>query len=364
MTETHPTVPHPLVDIAGETWTATETRARAVRLTPARIDLLRRCREAERTPVLISDELSRLTPALASVWRDAGGRWVVREPDGSLRDGFTGRRASSIDEAVTAPAVTDPDAVSRRALAVARPDQVVVRIEAAVRHRARSTTVLGRLAEDAARAVIGESPGSFGAAEPAATRWDRRELTAFARSTMPDDAFLVVAGRAMTGTITARRTRHGIEELTSLHLGTGTPSTIDYARRRDALAAALTDIAATEQPLSIMTFAALGDASLTVAPAVPLLPTPELLLIGAPAVRSMRIDVEGHVTRHGARVVGRPRTPALLYQLGSLGDRTWERLDALLADIDRDALSAALGTTGSAVVEGHRPSERTADGQP
>ena len=71
-------------------------------LNAGRISLLAQARDEGRRVVLVTDELSCLTPAFAEVWREAGAVWVVRSPNG-LREGFTGRRLSEVGEVFTAP---------------------------------------------------------------------------------------------------------------------------------------------------------------------------------------------------------------------------------------------------------------------
>lgn len=53
----------------------------------------------------MTDELSCLTRGFAHVWRRAGCAWVVREPTGGLRDGFTGRMLGAIADAWTGATV-------------------------------------------------------------------------------------------------------------------------------------------------------------------------------------------------------------------------------------------------------------------
>ena len=92
-------VRHPLLDFAGHigdqsggtAYAATESRSPVIFLNAGRVSLLAQAQHEGRRVVLVTDELSCLTPAFAEVWREAGAAWVVRSPNG-LREGFTGRR--------------------------------------------------------------------------------------------------------------------------------------------------------------------------------------------------------------------------------------------------------------------------------
>ena len=73
-------VRHPLLDFggsaegqegAGMAYAATESRSPVIFLNAGRISLLAQAREQGRRVVLVTDELSCLTPAFAEVWREA-----------------------------------------------------------------------------------------------------------------------------------------------------------------------------------------------------------------------------------------------------------------------------------------------------
>jgi hypothetical protein len=120
-------VRHPLLDFGGTidadggaaptAYVATESRSPVIFLNAGRISLLAQAQEDARRVVLVTDELSCLTPAFADVWREAGAAWVVRSPNG-LREGFSGRRLSEIGEVFTVSGIRSIDDVD---LAFLRP---------------------------------------------------------------------------------------------------------------------------------------------------------------------------------------------------------------------------------------------------
>jgi hypothetical protein len=67
------------------------------------------------------------------------------------------------------------------------------------------------------------------------------------------------------------------------------------------------------------------------------------LLIGPPGVRALQISVDQMKREFGAVSVGRPRIPGLLFSLGSLGEPTWPRLDAILTAMGGDQVNEILG---------------------
>ncbi|MDN5725504.1 MAG: DUF6177 family protein, partial [Propionibacteriales bacterium] len=77
-----PRVGHPLADwvgagLDGTSWVATESRGRVIGFTRMRANLLATALAEGRRPLLITDELSVLTPAFARIWQQGGGSWTV-----------------------------------------------------------------------------------------------------------------------------------------------------------------------------------------------------------------------------------------------------------------------------------------------
>jgi uncharacterized protein DUF6177 len=335
-------VQHPLLDFGGEGFAATETRAPVVFLSAGRVSLLTHAAEADRRAVLVTDELCLLTPALAAVWREAGAGWVVRSRSG-LREGFTGRRLSAVGDVLVTPPMRDIDDVDLGFLRPTVADAVQLSVVVSLRHQPRAGTVLGGPAAQLAELGTGRPPRVWGPHEPAGQRWDRNELTRFARTQMPGPVLLVSAGDDFAANLFVQRTAQGVEEITEAQLNLGVPSTVAFADQRTRLLSWLADLTATAMPLVALVMARPGRADLLIPPQLTLPPTPLALLIGPPGVRALSIDVDAMVERFGALRVGRPRIPGVLFPLGTLGEPTWSRLDEILSAIGGDRVSELIG---------------------
>jgi hypothetical protein len=335
-------VEHPLLDFGGPGLAATETRTPVVFLNAGRVSLLAQAAEAGRTAVLVTDELCALTPAMAAVWREAGAGWVVRSPHG-LREGFTGRKLASVADVLTTPPIRELEDLDLRFLRPSVADAVQLSVLVSLRHQARASTQLGGPAAALAELVTGAPPRLWGAHEPVGNRWDRPELTAFARSQMPGPVLLVATGAGFVANLTVQRTSHGVEEITEAQLNLGVPSTVGFDDQRTRLLRWLADLTASAMPLVGLVLARPGRADLLVPPLLTHPPAPLALLIGPPGVRGMGIDVDAMVQRFDALRVGRPRIPGLLFSLGTLGEPGWAKLDAVLSAVGREQIAEAIG---------------------
>ena len=366
-------VEHPLLDFGGPGFAATETRTPVVFLSEARVNLLAATAAAGKKAVLVTDELSLLTPALAAVWREAGAAWVVRSrsrvggrlptpPEEvpvagalptwvrdhpptrhTLREGFSGRRLDSVGDVLTAAPVRGADDVDLGFLRPTPADAVQLSVLVSLRHPARSSTLLGGPAAGLAELVTGRPPRVWGAHEPAGEVWDRETLTTVVRDRMPGPLLTVVSGEGFAATLTVQRTSSGIEEITEAQLSLGVPSTLAFEDLRRRLLDWLAELTATTMPLVALVLARPGRADLLVPPLLTHPPTPLALLIGPPGVRGMKVDVDALVTRFGALRVGRPRIPGVLFGLGTLGEPGWQRLDEVLGAVGREQVLAATG---------------------
>jgi hypothetical protein len=341
---------HPLADQLHETYVVTESRAPIVFLTAARANLLRTAGEAGLCPVLVTDELSCLTPAFAEVWRTGGGAWVVRGAGGRLREGFTGRTLDQIGDVLAAAPMRGPEDIDPGYLRPTVVDSIEVLVTTSLRHRASPSTLLGGSLAALAPFVGAGEPELWSAYEPTGTRWDREGLTGFVRNRMPADTLVVATAPGLVGTITARRTTAGVEEITEARLSVGTPSTVAFEVLLNRLHAYLAELVELGMPLVGVVLARPGRSDLLIPPLLQHPPSPLALLIGPPGVRSFGLDVDDMVTRFQARPVGRPRIPGLLFGLGTIGVESWARLDALLTALGPEQVHALLG-----------PAQRTVD---
>jgi len=367
--EPDPGVPHPLADRVGQAddgtrWVATETRSRIVHLSAARANLLALAARDERRPVLISDELSSLTPAFARIWRDSGGTWVVRQADGALRNGFDGRRLSRIEESWTRPRPQSVDDYSIGYLRIPEgADILQVTTLVGLRHPARERTLLGEPLDVLTERMNIGAGLAWGTHEPVGEPWDRRRVTDAIRAEMPRLTTVVAAGPDLSATIAAQRTEFGVEEIDHLVTGIGAPDDAGFAAVRSRSADVFRRVAETGMPLVGLQLVHPGRRDLAVPPYLLPPPLPLALFVGAPAVRSFGLDVALMRERHGAEVVGRPRLPALLFELGPVGLEAWQRLDRILAAFNPKLLEEALGMAAGSLsrIRSEAPSEPDPD---
>lgn len=348
---------HPMLDQSDGVILMTETRARIAYLSEARADLLIAAAEVERPLVLVSDEVTRLTYPMREALRDVHGRWVVREVGGTLRDGLSGARLTSIADAVRTGPPSRPEDVSVRFLRPVPAQTVQLVISQSVRHKAAATTILGGAAELFARELTGAAPTGWGAHEPAVVAWDRTRLTEMSRTRMPRETTVMVAGspdRPMIGTIRASRVDSGLEETTQLMLGVGAPGS-DAAR--DAIGripVVMADLTTHQMPLFGLVLARTGQADLSFPSVLEAPPNPVGMLLGPPGVRELGLDVSRMAAELDARVVGRARIPGLYFPLGSFHEPGWAKFDAVLDALGPDRVRQVLGSAGMPIEEALR----------
>jgi hypothetical protein len=340
-----PVEDHPLVDRVESGVAVSRSQAPVLALTALRADLLVQAAGSGRPLVLQSGDATRLSEPLRSTLVDLGIPWVV-ETEGGLRDGLTGRPLGSVAEAVT-PA--SGDAVHPDALYLERPTTLQLVVSASVRHRADERLRLGSAAEAVARLVGCPAPAGWSPFEPVDRIWDRAEVTAYARDRMPRDSRVVVVGptdRLLAGTLTARRTDRGVEEITELVASLGPLADPAAAVRADRIPELLSGLAEAPWPLLALAFVRAGRDDLTTTAFLAPAAGPHALLVGAPAVRDLGIDVALWQDRFGARVVGRPRTPALVVRLRRSGDPMdagWAPLQEIVDAIGTDRVAELSG---------------------
>lgn len=341
-------IAHPLVDEVGVAadgtrWVLTESRAPVIFLTPGRVDLVNRAAVRGRRVLLVTDEHSMLTPGFADVWREAGARWVVKDAQGGIRDGFGGRRLTSVDQVWSGGAVTSLDDLAVNHLRPSPLDAVEVTAIVSVRLPARQTSVLGGPLTSLAEAALGSTPRVWDYHEPLGQRWDRVAITEFIRARMPRETIVLAGMPGLAASISAQRTEHGVEEITHAHLSLTRPSPEQFEETRGALMAALTRLAETSMPLVGLLLARPGRSDLLRPPFLQAPQAPLCLLIGPPAVRSLGLAPEAMRDRFSAQIIGRPRIPGLLFGLGTDGPQAWARLDDILASIGTERVNELLG---------------------
>ena len=345
------TAPHPEIDAELDLAFVTETRAEVAYLSESRASLLDYAAGA-RTVILASGESTRLTYPLREALLDAGGRWVVREPGGTLRDGVDGYRLTSIDDAIARGPITHADDVAEGYLRSARASMVHLVVSLSVRHRSARTTVLGGPAQLISEVLTGAAPTGWGLHEPALVAWDRHRLTEVCRRRMPRETTLIVVGAPplpVIGTVRAARTAHGLEETTQLVAAIGAPGSEEARHVVERLPDLFAALSTRPLPLFGFVTARTGRDDLTLPSTLEAPASPLGMLLGPPGVRELDLDGAALAERFGGRVLGRPRTPGLYVPLGGFDRSGGSDLDAVLDAIGRERVHAALAVAGSSL---------------
>jgi len=334
---------HALIDGIVEGIAVSESRAPLLALTATRTDLLMQAGMARHPLVFLTGDGTRLTEPMRAALAATRVPWIVRTA-GGLRDGLTWRPLADLAAAFDGtPAAPHPDA-----LYLEQPTTQQLVASVSVRHRADAPTRLGATLEVLGRAAE-TTPLAWGPNEPAEYAWDRDALTAFARARMPSDTRLIATGdaaRPTVATLTARRTARGVEEVTEALISLGALDDPATDARADAAVELLDELAVTPWPLMAALFTRPGRADLTTAAFVAPTPRPLALLVGAPAVRDLALDPATWAERFGARVAGRPRTPALVIPLRRSEEPVeiaWDRLVEIAETLGADRVAELTG---------------------
>ena len=158
---------------------------------------------------------ARLTPAFDRLVDATGCIVLVRESSGGYRDLRTGRWTPEIRPAASNR--DDPRIVVSEAHFQQDDLTPLLTVSASIYHRARLSTVLGRVAELICAHFMPEGTVlSWARTEPAGAVWDRKTFTKTARDNMPEAHMILAAhgpGRSVaSGSMTINRTENGLEE--------------------------------------------------------------------------------------------------------------------------------------------------------
>ena len=201
--------------------------------------------------------------------------------------------------------------------------------------------------ERLAELATGRPPRVWGAHEPAGNRWDREQLTEFARIQMPGPILALAAAARLLGhdarcSAPARDWRRSPRPSSvsvypapspSRTSGNGCSATWpSWPATGDAAGRAAARPARAERPAG--------------AAAAPHPPSPLALLVGPPGVRGLEVDVPRHGRAVRGGPGGRPRIPGLLFDLG-----TARRADLVPARRDHRPRSAPTRSRESARAE-------------
>lgn len=280
-------------------------------------------------PVLLSSTNARLSAACATMLTDIRGYWAVQGPDG-VHEAGTGRTLSGFADLwrphqAAAPSLAHPDAA------------ISLTLDAYVRHRADASVRIGALAECAAAALEVAPPTRWGVWEPLGRTWDPEALTVFLRGQMPQSGPVHAVGEGTTFvTQRAGRTRRGVLE--HLRFSSQPGGTTELRARAVELLTTLHEQADVE--MAVVTTRG-SEADGTVRPGGYPAATPLAILLGTRATHQLGIDPAA-LEQHGARALGRARTPSTLIDLGGSTDPRRSLLELGLA-LDPERVLTALG---------------------
>jgi hypothetical protein len=334
---------HVLAHQVGPGWVLSRELAEIVLFTDVRADLFIAAARVGKRVVVVTPQGSRLSEIYRDVMEQLAGYWVVRADAGYFYDGMTGRLLHLPQDAVDAALPASLDEVAPAFLELEEAPETIVRFFTSVRLKAAIDTVIGRGAEAMATLGGASAPESWGRHEPVVHDWDRDNVTEYAQSRIPADTTMTYTGTPaapLTGTISVRRTDKGVEEITSGLVAVG-PAHSEQAR--DAVGRvpdAIDELARFGLPLFAVLFAGLGHRDLALTPHLRPPTTPVGLVLGAPAVRLLGLDLDAQVERFSARIIGRPKIPGFSYPLADTG---WSGLADIMSQVPQQRLLDAIG---------------------
>ena len=279
---------------------------------------------------------ARLTPAFDRLVDATGCIVLVRESSGGYRDLRTGRWTPEIRPAASNR--DDPRIVVSEAHFQQDDLTLLLTVSASIYHRARLSTVLGRVAELICAHFMPEGTVlSWARTEPAGAVWDRKTFTKTARDNMPEAHMILAAhgpGRSVaSGSMTINRTENGLEEYLEM---TVLPTHIEPAWWQDRVNTFLQAVGTELKPQFALVFRTAGNDDGTFPPTARTVPTPMAILIGAPGIRRLRVDPEAVAGKHRGSVTGRGRRHGVLIPLDSGREPAWDAMSSLLSTLDGD----------------------------
>ncbi|WJL94492.1 DUF6177 family protein [Microbacterium sp. ET2] len=340
------TIDHPLADATGEGWVLTEIHSEVLSLSQGLSDLIGRTAAEGRRPLIVSGEHARMTEPLAEALSSTQGHWIVRTHADGFYDARSGTRLDAPAAVLSLGGRLDPARVHPAFLRATIRSRLQLVVTVSTRHRVSRPVRLGGVLDAVSEVVTQAPPTHWGALEPLLAEWDRDDLTERSRRRMPNDSRWVAVSaspRPLAATVHVSRTGQGLEETTRVVAdvaGADDAASTDLAGlARRSLAAAAT----VGMPLIGVVLGSIGSPDLarraTASPA----PEPLALLVGPPGVRALGVDAAAWTAQVGGTTVGSPRLPGVLIPLGSIDGGGWQRLDEVVAPLERERLWRLLG---------------------
>lgn len=339
----------PFADEWGPDYRALLCSSERVTLTAAVRGFIRDAREGRVKPILGTSTAAHLGWFVADELRFSGGLWVVRGEDGAIYDGRSGYRLQRLQDLWEKPVGGRERLWSFRELAPNARGAFF--FDVFTRERAQEGTRCGVVAEHMVAGFGGGRLVRWGECEPLARVWNRADVTGSLRAQMPTSRRHLARGeRGESVSIQVSRTRTGLLEHTRGLVPAGV-----YGRPEgfsEGVSLAMHPVV-TETLQGLVEGFRLNVAMVSYSEVVDLdgslgqivsrrrMDVPLAVVIGAPAVRDLRIDVADLSARHDVTPLGLRRAPSLLVRFSGR-DELWHQLVAFAHDLDQERLAAAL----------------------
>jgi hypothetical protein len=301
-----------LTDYQADDAVVTEAAPGTVWYTISQKAFLRRARANGLRPVIVSGEFTELSEPMRQVLRFHGGGWAVKDEEGNLRNGLTGRRLHRVAEA---PDPTRPTGLDQMGLAHWRParsDHAQLMVCATAVHPAASAPPPGETIEllmaalSAASGGGDLSPWAFGRNEPALLPWDAHDLARHCRRDQEAgislSAFAVSGSSAVPAALTLVLQRQGQfvhEHVTGL-VGLGRLGSAGLERKLAAADHVMETLSSAVGITFALIMAQAGNQALTRPPVLGSAPVPLSILLGDGLIRGLQIDAEQALARFQA----------------------------------------------------------------
>ena len=339
----------PFADEWGPDYRALLCSSERVTLTAAVRGFIRDAREGRVKPILGTSTAAHLGWFVADELRFSGGLWVVRGEDGAIYDGRSGYRLQRLQDLWEKPVGGRERLWSFRELAPNARGAFF--FDVFTRERAQERTRCGVVAEHMVAGFGGGRLVRWGECEPLARVWNRADVTGSLRAQMPTSRRHLARGeRGESVSIQVSRTRTGLLEHTRGLVPAGVYGRPDGFSEGVSLAM---HPVVTETLQGLVEGFRLNVAMVSYSEVVDLdgslgqivsrrrMDVPLAVVIGAPAVRDLRIDVADLSARHDVTLLGLRRAPSLLVRFSGR-DELWHQLVAFAHDLDQERLAAAL----------------------
>ncbi|RRD50888.1 DUF6177 family protein [Arachnia propionica] len=340
---------HPLADEWAEDYLLFVCSSERVTLTAAIRGFLIEARQSQLRPVLLTSSTAHLGWFVADELRLSGGYWAVRDAEGRVFDGRTGRRIRSFPE-LWAPETRSEPVLSSFERVVSEGSGAFF-FDVFTREPALDRVRVGAVAEHMVAGLGGGALVRWDSAEPLAQPWSRAAITERMRAQMPaSERHFLRSERDVPVSVTVARTRNGLLEHTRGLVPVGpygrphgmpprapigshpalTSTLTGLAERFRVNVAMISYCQVVERLGSLGQLAELRHADAPVA-----------VLIGPVAVRTLGIDVAELSAHHDVVPLGLSRAPSVLVRFSST-DELWRQFGSFAHDLDQERLAALL----------------------